>query len=46
MPLAMGGWAKSVRGIGQYVTTGTQLMSLVPDEVWIIANFKKHSFKA
>lgn len=27
--------------IGQYVTTGTQLMSLVPDEVWIIANFKE-----
>lgn len=27
--------------IGQYVTAGTQLLALVPDEVWIIANFKE-----
>jgi multidrug resistance efflux pump len=27
--------------IGQYVTAGTQLMSLVPQDVWIIANFKE-----
>jgi multidrug resistance efflux pump len=27
--------------VGQYVTAGTQLMSLVPQDVWIIANFKE-----
>ncbi|MFD1746170.1 HlyD family secretion protein [Rhizobium helianthi] len=27
--------------IGQYVTAGTQLMAVVPDDVWIIANFKE-----
>jgi multidrug resistance efflux pump len=27
--------------LGQYVTNGTQLMSLVPDERWIIANYKE-----
>ncbi|KQZ62995.1 hemolysin secretion protein D [Rhizobium sp. Root149] len=27
--------------IGQYVTAGTQLMAIVPDDVWIIANFKE-----
>lgn len=27
--------------LGQYVTPGTQLMGLVPDDVWIIANFKE-----
>lgn len=27
--------------IGQYVTAGTQLVALVPDDVWIIANFKE-----
>lgn len=27
--------------IGAYVTTGTQLMSLVPDRIWISANFKE-----
>lgn len=27
--------------LGQYVTNGTQLMALVPDERWIIANFKE-----
>jgi len=26
---------------GQYVTAGTQLMSLVPQRMWIIANFKE-----
>jgi multidrug resistance efflux pump len=26
---------------GQYVTAGTQLMSLVPDRVWVIANLKE-----
>ncbi|QNB06133.1 HlyD family secretion protein [Herbaspirillum frisingense] len=26
---------------GQYVTNGTQLMALVPDERWIIANYKE-----
>lgn len=26
---------------GQYVTAGTQLMSLVPHELWVIANFKE-----
>ncbi len=26
---------------GQYVTAGTQLMSLVPDRLWVIANFKE-----
>ena len=30
----------SVR-LGQFVTNGTQLMSLVPDERWIIANYKE-----
>ncbi|RBD49829.1 HlyD family secretion protein, partial [Xanthomonas oryzae pv. oryzae] len=26
---------------GAYVTNGTQLMSLVPDTLWIVANFKE-----
>lgn len=27
--------------LGQYVTAGTQLMGLVPQDVWVIANFKE-----
>ena len=27
--------------LGQYVTAGTQLMFLVPDRVWVVANFKE-----
>jgi len=27
--------------VGQYVAAGTQLMAVVPQEVWIIANFKE-----
>ncbi len=27
--------------VGQYVAAGTQLMAVVPDDVWIIANFKE-----
>ncbi len=27
--------------VGQYVTAGTQLMAIVPKDVWIIANFKE-----
>ncbi|MGH6861180.1 MAG: HlyD family secretion protein [Phyllobacterium sp.] len=27
--------------LGQYVSAGTQLMAIVPDDVWIIANFKE-----
>lgn len=27
--------------LGQYVSAGTQLMALVPDQVWIVANFKE-----
>lgn len=27
--------------LGQYVSAGTQLMALVPDQVWVIANFKE-----
>jgi multidrug resistance efflux pump len=27
--------------LGQYVTAGTQLMAIVPKDVWIIANFKE-----
>ncbi|SCB14975.1 HlyD family secretion protein [Rhizobium hainanense] len=27
--------------LGQYVTPGTQLMNLVPKDVWVIANFKE-----
>jgi multidrug resistance efflux pump len=27
--------------LGQYVTNGTQLLSLVPSELWVIANFKE-----
>ncbi|PZM16979.1 HlyD family secretion protein [Rhizobium tubonense] len=27
--------------LGQYVTPGTQLMALVPSDVWVIANFKE-----
>lgn len=27
--------------LGQYVTNGTQLMALVPDDRWIIANYKE-----
>jgi multidrug resistance efflux pump len=26
---------------GQYVTAGTQLMSLVPDRIWVVANLKE-----
>ncbi len=27
--------------LGQYVTTGTQLMAVVPSDVWVVANFKE-----
>ncbi|MDO9417553.1 HlyD family secretion protein [Pararhizobium sp.] len=27
--------------LGQYVTAGTQLMAVVPSDIWIIANFKE-----
>jgi multidrug resistance efflux pump len=27
--------------VGQYVTAGTQLLSVVPHDVWIVANFKE-----
>lgn len=27
--------------VGQYVTSGTQLMAVVPEDVWVIANFKE-----
>ena len=27
--------------VGQYVSVGTQLMALVPDRVWVMANFKE-----
>jgi len=27
--------------LGQYVSAGTQLMALVPDQVWVTANFKE-----
>ncbi|MFT7773594.1 HlyD family secretion protein [Roseateles sp.] len=27
--------------LGQYVTPGTQLVALVPDQVWVVANFKE-----
>jgi len=27
--------------LGQYVSVGTQLMAVVPDDVWIIANYKE-----
>jgi len=27
--------------LGQYVTAGTQLMGLVPKDIWVIANFKE-----
>ena len=27
--------------VGQYVTAGTQLMAIVPHDVWVIANFKE-----
>src|SRR5262245_27721854 len=27
--------------LGQYVTNGTQLLSLVPAELWVVANFKE-----
>jgi multidrug resistance efflux pump len=27
--------------IGQYVTSGTQLMAVVPEDVWVVANFKE-----
>jgi multidrug resistance efflux pump len=31
----------SVR-LGQYVTAGSQLLFLVPDDIWIVANFKEN----
>jgi len=27
--------------VGQYVSAGTQLMALVPEKVWVVANFKE-----
>lgn len=27
--------------VGQYVTAGTQLMALVPQRIWVVANFKE-----
>ncbi|PYE46086.1 multidrug resistance efflux pump [Rhizobium sp. PP-WC-2G-219] len=27
--------------LGQYVTAGTQLMSVVPSEIWVVANYKE-----
>ncbi|WP_295894429.1 HlyD family secretion protein [uncultured Bartonella sp.] len=27
--------------LGQYVTAGTQLFAVVPDEIWIVANYKE-----
>jgi multidrug resistance efflux pump len=27
--------------LGQYVTAGTQLMAVVPEDVWVVANFKE-----
>ena len=27
--------------LGQYVTAGTQLLAVVPDDVWIVANYKE-----
>lgn len=27
--------------LGQYVTPGSQLMAMVPDKIWVIANFKE-----
>ena len=27
--------------LGQYVAAGTQLMALVPDQLWVVANFKE-----
>lgn len=30
---------------GQYVTTGTQLMAVVPDTVWVVANMKETQMK-
>ncbi|MEK1892360.1 MAG: HlyD family secretion protein [Rhizobium sp.] len=27
--------------VGQYVTAGTQLMAVVPEDVWVVANFKE-----
>jgi multidrug resistance efflux pump len=27
--------------IGQYVAAGTQLLTLVPDRIWVVANFKE-----
>jgi multidrug resistance efflux pump len=31
---------------GQYVTSGTQLMSLVPNQVWVTANFKETQMRS
>jgi multidrug resistance efflux pump len=27
--------------VGQYVSAGTQLLALVPDKIWVVANFKE-----
>lgn len=32
--------------LGQYVSAGTQLMALVPNQVWVIANFKETQLAA
>ncbi len=32
--------------IGQYVTAGSQLLALVPNEVWVVANFKETQIPA
>ena len=38
------GFKLSVRQ-GAYVTNGTQLMALVPDTMWVIANFKERQLR-
>ena len=32
--------------LGQYVSAGTQLMAIVPDQVWIVANYKETQITA
>jgi membrane fusion protein, multidrug efflux system len=31
--------------VGDYLQTGQQIMSIVPDEVWVVANFKESQLK-
>jgi membrane fusion protein (multidrug efflux system) len=42
---ASGRVSERIARVGQYVRTGTQLIALVPREMWVVANFKETQLK-